>query len=120
MIVIFFTKQNIVLQNIDYLAASKVNNKLYINGHWDAFIILSKRLTASDSRYKDGKLIIRLYDRNTLLRTSPYFLVHIPVSQIPDVVYIDDKTGELKALPVEEKEKIKNAPTIITGVFKEE
>jgi hypothetical protein len=102
----FFMKQHIVSGEIDFIKAYKVNNELFIEGHWDAFIF-SQRLTSSTYRIKDEKLIIKLYARTTI-STPPYFLVHIPVSKIPNIVYIDDETGELHELHTTPKDSIKN------------
>ncbi len=102
----FFMKQHIVSREIDSMRAYKVNNELFIEGGWDAFIF-SQRLTSSAYRIKDGKLIVKLYARTTL-STPPYFLVYIPVPKIPNIVYFDDETGELHELHTTPKDSIKN------------
>ena len=93
------TKEEHVFWEPDNIGAYKVNNKLYINGEWGNYIT-SPCLTSADYKIENEKVIIRLFARSPSLK-SPYFSVYVPVSKIPDTVYIDFANNKLDALEVQ-------------------
>jgi len=85
---------------LDSLRAYKINNRLFLRGEWIAFGI-SPHLTSCDYRIENNKLIISLFARSPSFK-SPYFNVYLPISKIPDKVYVDYGKNKIDELDVME------------------
>lgn len=111
------TKENKVTpEELDYLRAYKNQNKLILVGAWEA--PGGAYLSSASHQYKDGKLIVKLYGKNTLHK-SRIFNLTLPISQIPDAVYIDDGTENYFELPIVDKVLSKSAYPVIDVISKE-
>jgi len=96
----FLSKEHIHTGETRKLRVYNIDNKLIIFGMFETVPLpTNSYLSSSDYYFKDGKLIIRLYNRLTFTK-SFFYKLYIPVSKIPDEIYIEDGNGELKEYPL--------------------